>query len=188
MNLHIESDGEAGPAPEDKAIIRLENVSVGYRAPRERIRSFKEYAIRFLKGQVKYDEFQALREVNLEIREGEVFGLIGHNGAGKSTLLKVVSRVINDVETISDLLTQGLIQLLGDLLVLVGIVIVMLYLNTRLALQPTHIPHDLIDILRSDGVDLRHVAELPMVRPDAIGRRQLECLIPVMVRLVDLMH
>ena len=63
-----------------------------------------------------------------------------------------------------------------------------LLLNTRLALQPPHILHDLIDILRSDGVDLRHVAELPMVRPDAVGRRQLECLIPVMVRLVDLMH
>ena len=64
----------------------------------------------------------------------------------------------------------------------------LLLLDACLALQPPDILHDLIDILRSDGVDLRHVAELPMVRPDAVGRRQLECLIPVMVRLVDLMH
>jgi hypothetical protein len=63
-----------------------------------------------------------------------------------------------------------------------------LLLNARLALQPPHILHDLIDILRSDAVDLRHVAEFPMVRLDAVGCRQLEGLIPVMVRLVDLMH
>ena len=61
-------------------------------------------------------------------------------------------------------------------------------MNACLALQPAHILHDLIDIPRSDTFDLRHVAELPMVRPDAVGRSILECLIPVMVRLVDLMH
>ncbi|HUF39738.1 MAG TPA: ABC transporter transmembrane domain-containing protein, partial [Anaerolineales bacterium] len=45
-----------------------------------------------------------------------------------------VSRVINDVAVINDLLTQGLVSLLGDLLVLIGIVIVMLQMNPRLAL------------------------------------------------------
>lgn len=45
-----------------------------------------------------------------------------------------VSRVINDVATINDLLSQGLITLLGDLLVLVGIIGVMLTMNSRLAL------------------------------------------------------
>ena len=61
-------------------------------------------------------------------------------------------------------------------------------LNACLALQPPHILHDLIDIPRSDAFDLRHVAELPMVRPDAVGRRQLEGLIPVMVWLIDLIY
>lgn len=45
-----------------------------------------------------------------------------------------VSRVINDVAEINDLLSQGLITLIGDMLVLVGTIIVMLTMNLRLAL------------------------------------------------------
>ena len=45
-----------------------------------------------------------------------------------------VSRVINDVAVINDLLTQGWITLFGDLLVLVGIIVVMLSMDARLAL------------------------------------------------------
>lgn len=45
-----------------------------------------------------------------------------------------VSRVINDVAEINDLLSQGLITLIGDLLVLFGTVVVMLTMNAQLAL------------------------------------------------------
>ena len=37
---------------------------------------------------------QVLQNVDLSIREGEVFGLIGTNGAGKSTLLRIMSGII----------------------------------------------------------------------------------------------
>jgi ABC-type polysaccharide/polyol phosphate transport system ATPase subunit len=79
-----------GPAP----AILIEDVSVCYRVPRERLTSFKEYAIRALQRRVRHDELWALRDVDLEIRRGELFGVIGRNGAGKSTLLKVISRVL----------------------------------------------------------------------------------------------
>ncbi len=85
----------AGPAPgAAEPVIRVENVSVRYRLPRERITSVKDYAIRMLKRQIHYDEFWALRNISLEVYRGETLGIIGRNGAGKSTLLKLIARVL----------------------------------------------------------------------------------------------
>jgi ABC-type polysaccharide/polyol phosphate transport system ATPase subunit len=75
-------------------VIRLESVSVQYRAPSERFNTFKEYAIRWLQGRVRHQNFLALRDVSLSVARNEVFGIIGNNGAGKSTLLKLIARVL----------------------------------------------------------------------------------------------
>ena len=43
-----------------------------------------------------YDSgFQALKDVNLEIRRGEIFALLGPNGAGKTTLISVICGIVN---------------------------------------------------------------------------------------------
>jgi len=47
----------------------------------------------------------ALSDINLEIEQGELVGIIGHNGAGKSTLLKILSRVTKP--------TTGEVELVG---------------------------------------------------------------------------
>ena len=82
----------------DAVAIQLDRVGVKYRVPTEHIRSFKEFAIRWLRGEVGYREFWALRDVSLTVRRGEGLAVVGHNGAGKSTLLKVMARVLRPTE------------------------------------------------------------------------------------------
>jgi len=78
--------------------IHLEDISVRFRLPVERVSTVKEYAIRWLQRRLEYRDLWALRGVAFSIGRGEIFGVVGANGAGKTTLLKVIARVLHPTE------------------------------------------------------------------------------------------
>jgi ABC-2 type transport system ATP-binding protein len=92
MSLHTVS--EPVSISVNDAALRLQGISVRYRIPHERYATLREHAIRWLKRRIRYDDYLALHNISLAVRQGEMLGIIGPNGAGKSTLLKVVARVL----------------------------------------------------------------------------------------------
>ena len=57
-----------------------------------------------------HTEFYALKNIDLEVKKGEVLGIIGRNGCGKSTLLKIISRVLTP--------TSGTVHTSGNIVAL----------------------------------------------------------------------
>ena len=78
--------------------VSVSNVRLEFRLSRSNIGSIKEYAIKKVKRQMKYESLWALDGVSFEVAKGEVFGIIGPNGAGKSTLMKIIARVLPPTE------------------------------------------------------------------------------------------
>ena len=61
-----------------------------YKNPKDKIKD--AFGLNFYKKDY-YQEFWALRDVNITIPKGERVGLIGHNGAGKTTIIKLLLRL-----------------------------------------------------------------------------------------------
>ena len=79
---------------EENYIIDLENVTVRFNMATEKIDNLKEYFVKLVKRQLMFEEFLALKNITLQIRPGEAWGLVGTNGAGKSTMLKLISGIL----------------------------------------------------------------------------------------------
>ena len=75
-------------------IIEIKNVEMHFNMSKEKIDNLKEYFIKLAKRQLMYEDFTALDKVSVNIKPGEVFGIVGHNGSGKSTLLKTISGIL----------------------------------------------------------------------------------------------
>src|SRR2546422_7648371 len=85
----------------DNVVIHVEALSKRYRigqreAPSGQLREVLGRALRSPLSVFRRparETFWALKDVSLQVKEGEVLGLIGRNGAGKTTLLKILSRI-----------------------------------------------------------------------------------------------
>lgn len=75
-------------------VIEVKNATVQFNMANQAVNSLKEYLIRLVRGDLMFQEFLALQDVDLTVRAGESWGIIGPNGAGKSTLLKLICGVI----------------------------------------------------------------------------------------------
>lgn len=77
-----------------ETIIKVKNATVQFNKATENYNGLKEYVIKMLKGELMFQEFLALKEVNFEVKKGESWGVIGANGSGKSTLLKLICGIL----------------------------------------------------------------------------------------------
>lgn len=77
-----------------------------FKIPFERRNRLREHVVNlFRRG--GYRRLEALKDVNLEVKQGEFFGIIGRNGSGKSTLLKILAGIYQP--------TQGKVKVTGRL-------------------------------------------------------------------------
>lgn len=99
---------------ENNLKVKVEDVTVRFNLAKERVDSIKEYVIKLFKGQLFFQEFFALKNISLEIKSGEAWGIVGRNGCGKSTLLKTICGILKPYKgsvsvsgTISPLIELG---------------------------------------------------------------------------------
>ena len=79
-----------------ETIIELKDVTIRFNKNNLKVDNLKEYFIRLVTKQLMFQEFIALKDINLDIKKGEAWGFLGTNGAGKSTLLKALELGVYD--------------------------------------------------------------------------------------------
>lgn len=78
----------------DNVIIKVEQATVRFNLGSQKRLSSKEYITRLLNRQLFFHEFYALKDIDLTVRQGESWGIVGKNGSGKSTLLKLIAGIL----------------------------------------------------------------------------------------------
>ena len=79
---------------EKKVVVDVNDVTIRFNLANQKIDNLKEYIIKLIKKQLRFQEFLAVKNVSFQVREGESWALIGTNGSGKSTMLKAISGIL----------------------------------------------------------------------------------------------
>lgn len=79
---------------EKPVMIDVDHVTIRFNLASQKIDNLKEYFIKFIKKELMFQEFLAVKDVSFRVRAGEAWGLIGTNGSGKSTMLKAISGIL----------------------------------------------------------------------------------------------
>ena len=74
-------------------IITIRDASVRFNLAMQRQMSLKDQLARLVRKDLRFQEFFALKHIDLQVQRGESWGFVGRNGSGKSTLLKVISGI-----------------------------------------------------------------------------------------------
>ena len=93
-NSKIEIEAELEENSSDKTMISVKNVGMTFNMASEQLNNLKEYFLAIVKHNLFFEELRALDNINFEVKQGDVFGIVGTNGSGKSTLLKIVAGVL----------------------------------------------------------------------------------------------
>lgn len=90
----LEIESELVDDSSKKTMIKVDHVSMIFNMASEQLNSIKEYVIAAAKRELRFKEFRALDDVSFEVKQGDVFGILGTNGSGKSTILKIIAGVL----------------------------------------------------------------------------------------------
>lgn len=81
-----------------KTMIKVDHVSMVFNIANQKLNSLKEWFIALAHHEIRFKEFRALDDISFEVKQGDVFGILGTNGSGKSTMLKIVAGVLEPTE------------------------------------------------------------------------------------------